>query len=106
MNPNFDKEMYKFLKQGAKDHGTVVDQDPSTGITIAYSPSFPGGDCIMLEVAVAYCSQDDVFSKKHGKFTALSKLYHGEFIKLPLAQQYFEDGEEEMSEFLLEMFDV
>lgn len=53
------------------------------GATIAYRPTTEFNNCRMVEVAVAYCSPHDTFSKKQGTSLATQKFLSGETIKVP-----------------------
>lgn len=73
------------------------------GYTIAYRPSqgyvgrYHGK---MVDVAVAYCSEGDVFSKKIGRELAIRNFRQGKYIQVP-ALAY---GEDDLHHALREMF--
>ncbi len=106
----FDKKAYKLLKQAAKLAGDVyVISDPcyldeANGVSIAYRPSIENTNCRMINVAVSYCSPEDEYKRKHGKYQALNKLANGEVIKLPLAQLLRDEGPEAVNEVLMTAF--
>lgn len=88
----FNKKQYKVLKRSAKKAGDVFvgvkkayHTDGYAGVSVAFRPSIEGGNGRMVEVSVSYCSPNDEFKKKHGKYQALSKLARGEIITMPLA---------------------
>ena len=83
----FDKQHYKQLKQFAKFEGIVlaareVDSDDYSGLTVAFQLPAPG--LRMVKVAVSYCSPEDEFKSKHGKYQAVLKFMGGEYVQLPL----------------------
>lgn len=84
----FDKNQYKLLKQCAKQDNLkvfAVEYESSTYNGIAVAFSIPRDGLRMIDVAVSYCSPEDCFKPKHGKYQALNKMYMGfETIKLPL----------------------
>ena len=78
--------------------------DPRAGgYTIAYRPA-PGyvgrKSGKMVDVAVAYCSEGDVFSKKIGRELAIRNFWAGNTVCVP-ALAY---GEDELHNCLREMF--
>jgi hypothetical protein len=79
-------------------------EDPkSGGYTIAYRPSqgYVGRKSgKMVDVAVAYCSEGDTFSKKIGREQAIMNFRAGMFIQVP-AMLY---GEDYLHTCLREMF--
>lgn len=79
-------------------------EDPrSGGYTIAYraAPGYVGRKAgKMVEVAVAYCSEGDVFSKKIGRELAIQNFFDGKTICVP-AMAY---GEDMLHTCLREMF--
>lgn len=109
----FDREAYKSLKRAAKSAGDVyvVSRDTSSysgissGVSVAFRPAIENTNCRMLEVAVSYCSVDDKYKRKHGKYQALRKLANGEVVQLPLAATLFETHEVSVGEMLLNMFE-
>ena len=61
-------------------------EDPRAGgYTIAYRPSYYAGRKTgkMVDVAVAYCSEGDVFSKKIGRDLAINNFREGMVIQVP-----------------------
>lgn len=98
----FDKVDYKALKSQAKEDGVnfLVCPDAScNGVVIAYQLV---SGMKMAEVAVSFCSDEDIFKKKHGKYQALLKLYRGESVQLPLYKYL----PEELPELLAATFDI
>ena len=55
------------------------------GLTVAYRKVSLFDSGVMVEVAVATCSQEDCFSRKLGTSLAIEKFLAGEVIQLPLA---------------------
>jgi len=53
------------------------------GVTIAYRKMNQHKNCRMVEVATAYCSPQDVFSKKIGTRTAFGNFLQGKTIMVP-----------------------
>jgi hypothetical protein len=108
----FDKKAYKYLKQAAKRARNVhVVSDPcyldgAVGVSIAYRPSIENTNCRMLDVAVSYCSPEDKYKRKHGKYQALKRLAAGEVVKMPHAQLLLNDGPEAVNEVLIAAFTV
>lgn len=106
----FDKKAYKYLKQAAKHAGDVhVVSDPcylsdANGVSIAYRPSIENTNCRMLDVAVSYCSPEDKYKRKHGKYQALMRLADGEVVKMPYAQLLRNAGPEAVNEVLVAAF--
>ncbi|HEY9704502.1 MAG TPA: hypothetical protein V6C58_18810 [Allocoleopsis sp.] len=114
-NENFDKKDYKLLKK-------VLKTDPRktrfvsvrelranyNGLTIAYRNATENTDCRMLHVAVSYCAPEDTFCKKTGKYQAAIKLEQGEFVQIPVVQEFkkFSWTNRNIKDFLLEMFAV
>lgn len=84
----FNKDKYKFLKSRAKEDKLKVfaaeyyNSDNYNGLAVAFSR--PRDGLRMTRVAVSYCSPEDLFKPKHGKYQAISKMYRGESIVLPL----------------------
>ena len=79
------------------------DDTKAGGYTIAYrqAPGYVGRNAgKMIEVAVAYCSEGDVFSKKIGRETAIKNFWTGRTITVP-AMLY---GDDELHNCLREMF--
>lgn len=105
-NPNFDQFDYKEHKEWAKSSlvKTIVSTDGNyfyNGYVVAYKRAMPhAADCKMIQVAVSFCSVDDDFKKKIGKYHAYLKLRYGEFIQLPLASY----SDVEIEEILASMF--
>ena len=60
----------------------------------------------MVQVAISYCSPEDDFKKKTGKYQALLKLERGEFVQLPLSTFWDTFGTAAMKEYLNDRFDV
>lgn len=106
MSVDFDKEYNKFLRSEAKRDGVKFAYCDEYGVSVAYMPSINTPDCRMLRVAVSYCSEEDTFSKKVGRFQALAKLYAGEHVQLPLAKYKAEYGNAETKNLLLSIFSV
>lgn len=106
----FDKDHYKQLKQAAKlaqDVHVVSEPcqyDTFNGLSIAYRPAIENTNCRMLMVAVSYCSPEDEYKRKHGKYHALRKLAYGEVVMLPLADTLREFGPETVNEILVNAF--
>lgn len=59
------------------------DPDEFGGVTIAYRKVTPHNNCRMVEVAVAYCSPHDTFSKKVGARRALDNFLDGATVLVP-----------------------
>ena len=77
--------------------------DPTTGgYTIAYRPSYYAGrkPGKMVDVAVAYCSEGDIFSKKIGRDLAINNFREGMIVQVP-ALMY---GDDYLHTCLREMF--
>lgn len=109
MKPNFDKEEYKYLKQCAEDDGVFVyTRKPNgtsiEGVSVAFKPMHYGAEARMIAVAVSYCAPEDEFRKKTGKYNALSKLYSGEYVQLPMATFLASEGADVVGEYLLDTF--
>jgi hypothetical protein len=108
----FDSENYKNLKRAAKDEGDVfiyaresVDL-PYNGIAVAFQPTIANTNGKMINVAISYCSEEDKYKSKHGKYQALLKLVNGCYTQLPLASMLRIDGPEEVGIYLLDIFTV
>ena len=112
MNLEFDKDYYKYLKETAKEDGVkVLSEDTPygttyNGITVAFCRATQGADCRMIHVSVSYCAKEDKYSKKIGKYQALSKLYRGESVQLPLGQFSLDAGNLATKELLISLFAV
>jgi hypothetical protein len=79
------------------------DYPTAGGYTIAYRPSlgYTGRrHGKMVDVAVAYCSEGDTFSKKIGRTQAIMNFRCGQFVQVP-ALLY---GEDMLHQCLREMF--
>ena len=104
----FNKQEYKKLKQSAKQEGDVfafaleADDFEYNGISIAFRPAIENSNGKMLNIAVSYCSSDDTFKSKHGKYQALLKLAKGEYIQVPLAQFLKTQGADATANLLIE----
>jgi hypothetical protein len=57
--------------------------DVPGGFTLAYRKVTPHNNCRMVEVAVAYCSPHDTFSKKVGARRALDNFLDGATVLVP-----------------------
>jgi beta-glucosidase/6-phospho-beta-glucosidase/beta-galactosidase len=57
--------------------------DEPGGVSIAYRKVTPHNNCRMVEVAVAYCSPHDTFSKKVGARHALDNFLDGATVLVP-----------------------
>ncbi len=108
---DFDKKRYKQLKKNAKSIGLKVysrkcvpDAAGYAGVSVAYVPTLNSEDCRMLEVSVSYCSPEDTFSKKIGKFQALSHWFDGATVQLPLNQRRL--AYSSFKEYMLDVFTV
>lgn len=110
MNQNFDKEEYKFLKHEAElDKVYTYTRKPNgissdLGVSVAFKPMHYGTEARMIAAAVSYCAPEDEFRKKTGKYNALSKLYSGEYVQLPMAAFLSYEGADVVGEYLLDMF--
>ena len=62
------------------------------GVTIAYRKMNKHKDCRMVEVATAYCSPQDIFSKKIGTRTALTNFLMGKTIMVPARRKDNDDA--------------
>jgi autonomous glycyl radical cofactor GrcA len=108
----FDSENYKNLKRAAKTAGDVFAYAsesldvPYNGIAVAFQPTIANTNGKMLNVAVSYCSIEDKYKAKHGKYQALTKLVNGMYIQLPLASMLREHGPDLVGEYLLQTFEV
>lgn len=78
----FDKIHYKDLKKEAKASGLRFVINEGDNFVAVFSQ--PRNGMRMIEVAVSFCSPEDEFVKKHGKYQALIKFFSGESIQLPL----------------------
>lgn len=98
----FDKEHYAVVKEYAKNEGikfvsvNLIDSlKDYNGYTIAYYPAKP--DMRMITLAISYCSPDDIFKRKHGKYQAMLRLLSGRTVDLPLGDLDSDDLEEYLS---------
>lgn len=101
------KQEYKELRKLFPNVSFVTLREPCSdfnGCTIAYEPAIQSPDCKMLVVSVSYCSEDDEFKKKAGKYEALKKMYVGEYVQIPLGAAYMWGGKAEVEAILTEMF--
>lgn len=114
---NFDKEEYKLLKEDADVMNVYTyhlknSEDSSlvnryTGLTIAFQVCAPNSeDPRMLRVAVSYCAPEDKFKKKIGRYNVLCKFFDGQYVQLPLAEYFYDNGEEETGDLLTHIFSV
>lgn len=101
--PNFDKDAYEYLKEEAKVLNTKY-LTVNDIYTIAFRPYGTFPECRMVDVAVATCSPEDVFSKKVGKYQALLKMFDGACIQLPLMDLWRDWGVKEIKAVLFNMF--
>ena len=85
--------LYHFDKEDTKAGGYTIAYRPSAG----YVGRKHGK---MVDVAVAYCSEGDTFSKKIGREAAIKNFWAGMIIQVP-ALAY---GEDELHNCLREMF--
>lgn len=96
----FNKEDYKLLKAAAKAGGLLFgtfncedlyyqDEQRFNGFTFVYTP--PRDGLRMIRVAVSYCSPEDKYKPKHGKYQALRRFYEGSHIALPMGSLSAED---------------
>lgn len=60
------------------------------GVSIAYRKANDFKNCIMVEVAVVYCVEEDSFSRKEGTRRALERFDEGKTIFVP-ARKYQND---------------
>ena len=96
----FDKIDYKRLKEHAKADGLTFVNAEEYGFVAVFSK--PRSGLRMVEVAVSYCSPEDEFKKKHGRYQALLKYYSGESVQLPLGHW----SEEDIFAHVAEMFAI
>ena len=107
MKENFDKKEYKQLKKHAKYYGVVVKSFPTSSVWLSNKPhngvSFAVGTLNagpfvgrkMVDVAVSYCSIEDAFDKKVGKYNVLKNMFQsGEYIQLPLYNEFISNKDE------------
>lgn len=85
--------LYHFDREDAKAGGYTIAYRPSQG----YIGRKAGK---MVDVAVAYCSEGDTFSKKIGRDAAIMNFRCGMFVQVP-AMLY---GDDELHNCLREMF--
>ena len=95
----FNKEDYKLLKAAAKADGLLFgtfncedlyyQDERFNGFTFVYTP--PRDGLRMIHVAVSYCSPEDKYKPKHGKYQALLRFYEGSNIALPMGNLAAED---------------
>lgn len=85
--------LYHFDQEDTKAGGYTIAYRPSQG----YVGRHPGK---MVDVAVAYCSEGDTFSKKIGREAAITNFREGMFVQVP-AMLY---GEDNLHTCLREMF--
>lgn len=111
MSQEFNKQEYKNFKREAKELGIYTASsgegqfDNHNGVTVAFVPMTDSSDCKMIAVAVSYCSTEDVFLKKVGKYHALRKhLWEGQFVQLPLGQFLREHGSKVTGSLLVNLF--
>ena len=102
-NSDFDKEDYQSLREEFPDVKFAV-IDEYAVIAFRKATSLP--DNHMLQVAVSYCSEEDLFSKKTGKYQALIKLEKGEFVQLPMSGIWDDFGLAYLKTELRNMFTV
>jgi hypothetical protein len=108
----FDSENYKNLKRAAKAEGDVFAFSmPAanleySGISVAFQPAIENVNGKMLNVAVSYCSNEDAYKKKHGKYHALRKLSNAQYIQLPLASMLRSAGTAVVADYLVDVFSV
>lgn len=62
------------------------------GVTIAYRKMNEHKNCRMVEVATAYCSPQDIFSKKIGTRKALDNFLAGKTIMVPARRKDNDDA--------------
>ena len=71
----------------------VFDPDyPMGGLSVAFRKSSPYKSGVMVEVAVATCSTQDMFNKKVGATIALQMFFDGKTIEFPLLKMFTEDN--------------
>jgi len=111
----FNKDEYKTLKRAAKNAGDThvysaeygIDWNPEyVGVSVAFQPGIENTNGKMLNVAVSYCSSEDNFKPKHGKYQALLKLANGEYVQVPMAQFLRNNGANATADQLLAAFAV
>ena len=108
----FNKLAYKILKKAAKLEGDIHvgtwegTYKSANGVSVAFRPAIVNSNCRMLDVAVSYCSTEDKYKRKHGKYQALEKLSKNITVQLPLYEYYIENGAEDTTVFLLEIFSL
>lgn len=109
----FDKEHYKMLKTEAEEtdvytYSEVAHREGKyNGISVAYAQTLKDiSSARMVEVAVSYCSPEDVYKKKHGKYQALLHFNNGETIQLPLGEMLRVHGPEYTGSFLVGIFSL
>ena len=114
----FNKEDYKRLKKAAKAEGDIFTASTKlscpvvlgtaevSAVSVAFRPAIENSNCKMLEVAVSYCSAEDEFKPKHGKYQALLKLVNRETVQMPLAKFLRTEGAGATADVLLEIFSM
>lgn len=76
--------------------------DEPGGFTLAYRKVTPHNNCRMVEVAVAYCSPHDIFSKRVGARRALDNFLDGATVLVPART----DGDHSIVWNLRKMFTI
>lgn len=92
----YQKEYRAKLLAHAKAEGIgIVHINPNYlnkgGLTIAFKKCNDFKSGVMVDVAVAVCSDKDTFSRKIGAQIALEKFWRSETIQLPLLRLYTEN---------------
>ena len=79
----------------AQAHGILIVHARSAknkgGVTIAYRKMNAHKNCRMVEVATAYCSPQDTFSKKIGTRNALTNFLMGKTVMVPARRNNNDD---------------
>lgn len=86
----------RLILERAKEEGVgivhIFDKEyPQGGLTVAFKKVSPYRRGRMVEVAVATCSPEDVFSKRIGTHLALEAFFYGTTMELPLLIGYPEE---------------
>ena len=102
----FNKEHYKQLKRDCKQVGVHVyttEEQYSTvhnGVSVAFGSTTDSQKGRMLEVAVSYCSPEDKYKRKHGKYQAMLHFSNGNTVQLPLNKELQALGSDKIGEYL------
>ena len=78
---SLERELARIFKEEIADMRGEIFYSPETGISMAFVPHDNMGR--FVRVSIAYCSENDKFSKKRARLVLRDRVYEGNYIIVP-----------------------